>query len=111
MLAGFFAPVNAQIGDKVAVLWIDPLRNIREVSTRRGILNILTKAKASGFEAVAFGVKTISGHVLYRSKTAPRLLEWEQFRLPLDFDPIQLFLEESHRRGLQFYAVDRKSVV
>lgn len=105
LLAGFFAPVNAQIGDKVAVLWIDPLRNIREVSTRRGILNILTKAKASGFEAVAFGVKTISGHVLYRSKTAPRLLEWEQFRLPLDFDPIQLFLEESHRRGLQFYAV------
>ncbi len=95
----------AQTSGKVAVLWCDPLLNISKLGTRTGILNILESAESSGFQAIALGVKGINGQVLYDSKIAPRLLEWKNTRVPLDFDMVQTFINEAHRKSLQVYAV------
>lgn len=90
---------------KPSVLWCDPLLNIRTLTTRGGILNVVNKAKTNGFQGVAIGVKAITGEVLYKSDVAPRLLEWNNYRVPLDFDLVRLFVEEARKRGLQVYAV------
>lgn len=95
----------SQNEEKVAVLWCDPLLNIRQISTRIGIVDIVDKAQIAGIQAIALGVKTLSGEVLYESKVAPRLLDWEDFRVPLNFNPINVFLEEGKKRGLKIYAV------
>ncbi|MFQ5770367.1 MAG: family 10 glycosylhydrolase, partial [bacterium] len=95
----------SQQAEKVAVLWCDPLLNIRKIYSRNGIINILNKVQKSGIEAIALGIKTSSGEVIYDSKIAPRLLEWDDFRVPLNFDPIQTFLTEGRNRHLQIYAV------
>ncbi len=89
---------------KPSVLWCDPLLNIRTISTRGGILNIVRNAKANGFEGVTLGVKTITGEVVYESEVAPRLLEWNGYRVPLDFDLVRVFIEEARRQDLRVYA-------
>ncbi len=91
--------------EKVAVLWCDPLLNLRDISTREGVVNIMTNAQNAGFGAIALGVKALNGEVIYNSKIAPRLLNWEDFQAPIEFDPVKAFVEEGRRRQLQIYAV------
>jgi len=95
----------SQKKEKVVVLWCDPLLNISQISSRAGIIDILEKAQQAGVQGIALGVKTLSGEVIYESKVAPRLLDWEDFRVPLTFDPIRVFLEEGGKRRLEIYAV------
>ena len=90
--------------EKVSVLWCDPLLNIRQLTTRVGILNILNNARDSGFQGVALGVKCTNGQVVYASKLAPRLLQWKDYNVPRDFDLVQVFIDEARRRSLQVYA-------
>ncbi len=94
-----------QVAEKTAVLWCDPLMNIRRLGSRQTIVNVVRKARSAGFSAIALGVKTNTGEVIYESKVAPRLLDWQDYRVPLDFDAVQFFLQEAHRNGLQLYAV------
>jgi uncharacterized lipoprotein YddW (UPF0748 family) len=102
----FITPaVGLPQAEKVAVLWCDPLLNLRDISTREGVINILTNAQNTGFGAIALGVKALNGEVIYDSKIAPRLQEWEGFRALIDFDPVKAFVEEGRRRQLQIYAV------
>jgi uncharacterized lipoprotein YddW (UPF0748 family) len=90
---------------KIAVLWCDPLLNIRDISSRTGVAAIINKAESAGFDAIALGIKANSGHVIYPSKIAPRLLQWDGHNVPIDFDPVKAFLEEAARRQIQVYAV------
>ncbi len=92
-------------GEKLAVLWCDPLLNIRDITSRTGVANIINNAEGAGFGAIALGVKAISGEVIYPSKFAPRLLQWDGYSVPIDFDPIKAFLDEGKRRHIQIYAV------
>ncbi len=95
----------AQSTEKVSVLWVDPLESLDKLTTRRGILDLLNKARNAGFQAIALGIKANNGQVLYESKIAPRLLEWKGKRVPLDFDLVGTFIDEGRRRQLQVYAL------
>ncbi|MFQ5706037.1 MAG: alpha amylase family protein [bacterium] len=95
----------SQKSDRPAVLWCDPISNIKKISSRGGIINIITRVQSAGIEAIALGVKCLSGEVLYESKIAPRLLDWEDYRLPLNLDPVKIFQEECRKRKIQFYPV------
>ncbi len=105
LVAAITQLVRAQGASKVAVLWCDPLLNVRDIYTRTGIENILNKAKESGIGAIALGIKSNIGEVIYESNIAPPLLEWDNYRVPLGVDPVQMFLEEGRERQLQIYAV------
>ncbi len=94
----------AQNAKKKVFLWCDPLTNIKRIYNRIGIIDILNKARASGFDAIILGVKSITGEVIYESKIAPRLLDWEDYRVPLNQDPVAMFLEEGHKRNMEIYA-------
>ncbi len=95
----------SQEAKKVAVLWCDPLLNIKTLSKTESIIEMLIKAKAAGFGAIALGVKSLSGEVIYDSKLAPRLSEWGGYTLPITFDPVQTLVREGRKRGLEVYAV------
>ncbi len=105
LVMGSLGVALAQGTPKVAVLWIDPLKSIGEISTRSGIVGVLERCKAAGIGAVAIGVKTNTGEVLYESKLAPELQQWENRPVRLDVDPVSVFVEEGERRGIQIYAV------
>jgi uncharacterized lipoprotein YddW (UPF0748 family) len=94
-----------QEDQELAILWCDPLLNIKALGNRNTIIQILDKAQAAGFGGIALGVKALSGEVIFNSKLAPRLVEWEGNTIPLTFDPVQTFLRESKRRRLKIYAV------
>ncbi len=91
--------------EKSAVLWCDPLLNVRTITSRNGIISMVNKARNAGFEAIAIEVKTSTGEVIYESKIAPRLAEWKNFRVPLAFDAMKTLLAEARRQNLQVYAV------
>jgi len=91
--------------DKMSVLWVDPLLNIRDIHTRGSISNMITKAQRAGFEAIALGMKALTGEVIYKSNEAPQLLEWRGYQVPNNFDAAKEFIEEARRRDMQIYAV------
>ncbi|MFQ5864183.1 MAG: alpha amylase family protein [bacterium] len=97
--------IYPQAGEKVAVLWCDPLLNIKALSTRNSIIEVLNNAQNAGFAAIALGVKSLSGEVIYDSKLAPRLMEWEGHSIPITFEPVDIFLQEAKRRDFNIYAV------
>ncbi|MFQ5639096.1 MAG: alpha amylase family protein [bacterium] len=105
VLLGMLNVCAAQQNEKVAVLWVDPLLNIREIYSRSGIINILTKARESGIGAIALMSKCLTGEVIYESQLAPQLLEWDNYRTPMGFDVVEVFLEEGRKQQLQIYAV------
>ena len=49
---------------KMSVLWCDPLLNIRDINSRASIGDIITKAQGAGFQAIALGMKAITGEVM-----------------------------------------------
>jgi len=91
--------------EKPVVLLCDPLLNIRSITNRSGIVTLVNNASSAGFEAIALGVKTVTGEVIYNSKIAPRLVEWKSFRVPMDFDPVQVLINEANRRNIKVYAL------
>lgn len=105
LFSSFISFSYSQEDEKMAVLWCDPLLNINQITNRNGIINIINKAGDAGFKAIALGVKTITGEVIYNSKTAPRLFDWQDTQLPSDFDPVQIFLNEARLRNMEVYAV------
>jgi len=90
---------------KFTILWWDATANVEKLSTREGIIDILEKCKRAGIRAVAVGIKPISGEVLYPSRIAPRLTDWQGFSVPPDFDRLQVALEEGRKRKIQIHAL------
>lgn len=97
--------VYSQNFDKTPVLWCDPLLNIRQIYDARSITAFFDKAQQSGIEGIALGVKAITGEVIYDSKVAPKLLDWDGFRVPLNFDPVKTCMEEARKHRMSIYAV------
>lgn len=100
-----FQNVTPQSTRKTNILWVDPLKNIRTITTRSQIAGLMSKASSSGFQGVALGIKTTTGQVIFESDIAPRLLEWNGQTIPKDFDIVKEFSEQAIQSDLIFYAV------
>ena len=87
-------------------LWCDGEANLDLLGTREGVNNIVAKASEAGVPDLVVDVKLISGEVLYNSRIAPKVLEWNGKKLPGDgtFDRLAAFIEEGHKRGLRVHA-------
>jgi uncharacterized lipoprotein YddW (UPF0748 family) len=95
--------LSRQAGLEGRVLWMDATANLERLSTRAGVAAVLDRCRAARINTVVVEVKPLSGHVLYRSKIAPRLTQWRGKPYP-DFDLLQAMIEEGHRRGLKIHA-------
>ncbi len=90
---------------KYVIQWFDATANFERLSTRQGVRRILDKCKAAGIDAVAVGVRPLSGHTMYRSRFAPQLTEWKGFKYPPNYDLLQTVIEEAHQRDIDVHAL------
>ncbi len=77
-----------------------------EVALREEYKRLLDRYERIGFNAVILQVR-VAGDALYPSELAPwsRFLTGKQGRPPADdFDPLAFYVEETHRRGMEFHA-------
>lgn len=89
--------------EKPALMWFDAEANFARFSNRDSIDYYLHKIKSIGFTHVVVDVRPITGEVLYDSKFAPQMHEWNGAkREPFDF--LGYFIEKGHALGLEIHA-------
>ncbi len=90
--------------NKPKLLWFDATANFERLSYPDSIKYFLDKAKETGFTDVVVDVKPITGEVLFKTDIAPMMKEWNGFKRPQNFDFLQIFITEAHKRNLKIYA-------
>ncbi len=88
---------------KPALMWIDAEANFERFSHKDSIDFYLKKIKSLGFTDAVVDVRPITGEVMFDSKYAPRMLEWNGAPCG-DFDYLGYFLECGHKLGLKIHA-------
>lgn len=82
------------------ILWVDGTANISRMNSAEKISALVEKAASVGFNTLVFDVKPIVGYTLYPSKISEQLGEWRGEKMPAGFDPLRVFVDECHRRGI-----------
>ena len=88
---------------KTALMWFDAEANFERFSHKDSIAYYLKKIKLLGFTHAIVDVRPITGEVLFDSKYAPKMKEWNGTKRS-DFDYLGEFIKEGHRLGLKIYA-------
>ncbi len=89
---------------KPKYMWIDCEANFQRMGSADSIRYYLQKLKRIGFTDVVVDVKSIMGEVLYKSKIAPYMGEWDGYYRGEDFDMMGIFIKEGHKLGLKVHA-------
>ena len=105
--------ISAALGAQGRVMWIDGTANVTRTVTRNGVemredftttqagvAEIVRKCRAAHINRLVVDVKPLSGEVLYNSKIAPHLRQWQGHQVP-DFDVLAAFIAEGHKAGLR----------
>lgn len=105
--------LTAAMGAQGRLMWIDGSANVfRTVkvdgkttlvdytTTRAGVAEIVRHCKAAHINTLVVDIKPLSGQVLYNSKLAPHMTQWQGHPVP-DSDVLAAFIEEGHKAGLQ----------
>ncbi|WP_206458370.1 family 10 glycosylhydrolase [Anaerovorax sp. IOR16] len=120
MVGLFFLPSNVRESDAASYsenfrgVWVASVFSLHypskvttdDESLKKDAIAILDHAKEMGFNAVVLQVRS-SNDALYPSKLYPwsKYLTGKEGLAPdHDFDPLQFFVEEAHKRGLQLHA-------
>lgn len=88
---------------KQALMWFDATANFARFNSKDSIDFYLEKVKNLGFTHAVVDIRPISGEVLYDSKIAPKMTEWEGAKCA-DFDFLGYFIEKAHSLGLELHA-------
>ncbi len=88
--------------DKPALMWFDAEANFERFSYPDSIDFYLEKIKNIGFTHAVVDIRPITGEVLYKSKFAPQMKEWDGFERP-DFDYLGHFIAKAHELGLEVH--------
>lgn len=86
------------------IMWIDATANFERMSNPDSVIYYLNLCKELGFTDVVIDIKPITGEVLYNSKTAPQMTEWQGFKRNPEYDLLALCIEEGHKAGLKVHA-------
>jgi uncharacterized lipoprotein YddW (UPF0748 family) len=82
------------------ILWVDATANISRTNSEEKIVELVRKIKFTGFNTVVVDIKPIVGQTIYPSKYASKLTAWRNDVLPLDFDPLAVWVRECKSAGL-----------
>ncbi len=102
LLAAASLSLNGQ--SKPKYMWIDCEANFQRMGSADSIRFYLNKLKKIGFTDVVVDVKSIMGEVLYKSKIAPFMGEWEGHYRDQDFDMMDTFIKEGQKMGFKVHA-------
>lgn len=84
------------------VLWVDCTANLDRYNTEQKIVELVQRTKDIGFNTLVLDIKPIVGYTIYPSSFTEKLTRWRDQRLPIDFDPVPIFVRECKRVGLSF---------
>ena len=88
---------------KQALMWFDANANFARFNNKDSIDYYLTKIADLGFTHAVVDIRPISGEVLYESKLAPKLTEYNGAKAG-DFDYLDYFITKGHELGLEVHA-------
>ena len=86
------------------ILYFDATANFKRFATKDSIAFYLSKSKEVGVTDVVIDLKPISGEVLYPSKIAPVMTDWDGFKKPADFDFLTECIYQAHQLGMTVHA-------
>lgn len=106
LLAGCTASKKAVAPEKKErnILWFDATANFKRFTYKDSITYYLERSKEAGVTDVVVDIKPITGEVLYPSKIAPVMTEWQGAQKDTSWDMLAWFLEEGHRLGMTVHA-------
>lgn len=90
--------------EKVKILWLDAEANFQLFSQKSNITTYLDLAKKTGFNTIVVDVRPVQGDVLYKSKFMPELTTLNGYTVTRDWDYLQYFVDEAHKRDLKVVA-------
>lgn len=96
--------LSASAQKKRVMLWFDAHANFQRMSNADSIKFYLARSKQVGVTDVVVDVKPITGFVLWKSKYAPELKEWNGHSVPQELNVLQTFIDEGHTLGLTIHA-------
>ena len=85
-------------------MWFDCEANYATLSHPDSIRFYLEKCRDLGFNNAVVDVKSIMGEVLYDSKIAPYMGEWEGVERSRDYDMMGYFIKYGHELGMKVFA-------
>lgn len=86
------------------LMWIDATANIERFNSKDTIDYYLEKIRELGFTDIVVDIRPISGHVLYDSRYAPKLTNWNGKEIHYTFDYLGYYIEKAHDIGLKIHA-------
>ena len=90
--------------EKEKSLWIDADANLQTFLVKENVGKYLDKAVATGFTKIILDVRPGSGYPMYPSQVLPELTKEKGFEFRRDWNYLQYFLDEAHRRNLKVTA-------
>ena len=90
--------------EKEKELWIDADANLRTFLVKENVGKYLDKAREAGFTKIVLDVRPGSGYPMYPSKVLPELTKVKGFEFHRDWDYLQYFLDEAHKRNMKLTA-------
>ncbi len=94
--------LSAQIKPKF--IWFDAVANFERLTSKDSIDHYLRKIKQTGFSDVVIDIKPITGEVLFDSKIAPMMNEWEGISKKENFDLLSYFITVGNKLKLRIHA-------
>lgn len=95
--------LTTDLGLEGRILWVDGAANLDRTTNLAGVQDIVRRCKQANITTIVVDVKPVAGEVLYNSKIAPHLRQWQGRPVP-DFDVLQAFVAEGHRAGIEVAA-------
>ncbi len=100
----FSSCLSASTIKKRKYMWFDCEANYKRLSYPDSIKYYLTKIKEAGFTDAVVDVKTIMGEVVYKSKIAPFMSEFQGVKRDPNYDMLGIFIKEGHKMGIRIHA-------
>jgi uncharacterized lipoprotein YddW (UPF0748 family) len=102
MLAFFTGSCNRpDVPVKEKLVWIEASANFQRFSNKENIMQVLDTIKNTGFNKIVVDVRPITGYALYRSDILPHLTDVGNVPVTYDWDYLQFFIDEAHKRDLK----------
>lgn len=92
---------ETESNEKPKYLWFDAEANYKRFASKDSISFYLDKAKQTGFNQIVVDVRPVQGDVLYDSDFMPLLTESDGFKAERNWDYLQFFIDEAHKRSLK----------
>ena len=89
---------------KPKYLWFDASANFARFAQKDSIDYYLDKAVEAGFNRIVVDVRPVEGEALYKSEILTEMTRIGNTTVERDWDYLQYFIDEAHKRGLKITA-------